>query len=365
MREWLRRFHEREIRPLVEGTSTPLAFVLLLSTALLINKRYLGDPAFGGDPTQRWRSLAAWLFATIVFLLVRRLVTQRTLSEVLAVVCGIGALAYSISTEVDGVTLQTTFETQRFVMLSLAWVPVAIAGVVAADPHRRPTAGLLLSVFGLLVVLAVIHGGKVTEPLLHQFHYDKLNWCFLTFGWLFIAGQAFSYAVLGGTLRQHGAGLGRWKFWVPWTLLFLAFMVTVIVCYAGRQESFIRYYPMFKRDWMDYDPARDGWLFFALYEFGYGLYFLAWEFFFRGWMLFRLEREVGANAVWIQVVPFVIMHVGKPGIELHSALLGGLVLGWLAWRSRSFWPCFWIHWGIAATMDITAMLTGLRGLGHG
>jgi membrane protease YdiL (CAAX protease family) len=73
-------------------------------------------------------------------------------------------------------------------------------------------------------------------------------------------------------------------------------------------------------------------------------------------MLFRLGRVWGPTAILIQTVPFVLMHIGKPGVEIHSSLLAGVVLGWLAWRSRSFWPCFLLHWGAAATMDVVAML---------
>ena len=38
-------------------------------------------------------------------------------------------------------------------------------------------------------------------------------------------------------------------------------------------------------------------------------------------------------------MPFVFGHLGKPELELFSTLGGGLVYGWLAWRTRS------IVWG--------------------
>ena len=42
----------------------------------------------------------------------------------------------------------------------------------------------------------------------------------------------------------------------------------------------------------------------------------------------------------------------------------GVVLGWLAWRGRSFWPCFLLHAGVAVTMDVTALVNGLRFAGR-
>jgi membrane protease YdiL (CAAX protease family) len=116
---------------------------------------------------------------------------------------------------------------------------------------------------------------------------------------------------------------------------------------------------MFREDWLFYDPRRDGWGFLAAYELGFGLYFFAWEWFFRGWLLGRLAASYGAGAIALQTVPFVLMHIGKPGPELHSSVIAGLVLGWLAWRGRSVWPCFLVHWGAALTMDLTALYHSL------
>ena len=59
------------------------------------------------------------------------------------------------------------------------------------------------------------------------------------------------------------------------------------------------------------------------------------EFFFRGFLLFALLRAVGPVAVVLATLPFAFSHLGKPEVETLSTLLGGLLYGWLDWRTRS------------------------------
>jgi uncharacterized protein len=61
----------------------------------------------------------------------------------------------------------------------------------------------------------------------------------------------------------------------------------------------------------------------------------AWEFFLRGWLLFGYGRRFGVNAIWMQMVPFALYHIGKPGAEALSTIFTGVLFGWIAWRSRS------------------------------
>ena len=63
------------------------------------------------------------------------------------------------------------------------------------------------------------------------------------------------------------------------------------------------------------------------------------EFLFRGFLTFTLLRAIGPVGVVVATMPFVYVHLGKPELELYSTLAGGLIYGWLAWRTRS------ILWG--------------------
>jgi membrane protease YdiL (CAAX protease family) len=59
------------------------------------------------------------------------------------------------------------------------------------------------------------------------------------------------------------------------------------------------------------------------------------EFLLRGFLMFTLWRRIGPLALVVQLVPFVMTHVGKPEIELWSTFIGGSVFAWLDWRTGS------------------------------
>ncbi len=98
-------------------------------------------------------------------------------------------------------------------------------------------------------------------------------------------------------------------------------------------------------------------LYFELYT---GYYMFCWEFFFRGFLLFGLQKSILKTwgAVIVQALVFMLLHwsldpsASKPMAEVLSALPGGIVLGILALRTRSFVYGFLAHWAISVTLDI-------------
>lgn len=81
---------------------------------------------------------------------------------------------------------------------------------------------------------------------------------------------------------------------------------------------------------------------------------LGWEFIFRGWLLFGYARRFGAEALWLQAVPFALAHIGKPEIETLSTIFGGFAFGWVAYRTRSFLYPFLIHWFVSTFTILVA-----------
>ncbi len=110
---------------------------------------------------------------------------------------------------------------------------------------------------------------------------------------------------------------------------------------AGR--AFYTVYP--------YNPAAGvSWTALILHTVSYFcLYYLAWEFMFRGFLLRGLAPTVGfSTAVWIQVVISTALHFGHPASETFGCIAGGLLWGFLALRTRSIFA----GWGQHALLGI-------------
>jgi membrane protease YdiL (CAAX protease family) len=79
------------------------------------------------------------------------------------------------------------------------------------------------------------------------------------------------------------------------------------------------------------------------YIFEISVYLLAWEFLFRGFLLFGLKEKLKELSILVQMIPFALLHFGKPEIETISSILGGIYLGYVVYRGNSYWPAFIIH----------------------
>ena len=138
--------------------------------------------------------------------------------------------------------------------------------------------------------------------------------------------------------REYGFTLGNWKLGLTYTLIGIALMAPVIYFLGYNNESMKEYYERFVTGlpWTTF------------------LDLLGWEFFFRGWILFAYVRKFGHEALWLQSVPFALAHIGKPEVETLSTIFGGFAFGWVAWRTKSFFYPFLIHWFIATFIILVA-----------
>jgi membrane protease YdiL (CAAX protease family) len=82
---------------------------------------------------------------------------------------------------------------------------------------------------------------------------------------------------------------------------------------------------------------------FLSYVFENCIYLLGWEYIFRGFLLFGLKEKFREGSILVQMVPFVLLHFGKPELETLSTIVTGIYFGYVAYRGNSFWPAFIIH----------------------
>ena len=142
--------------------------------------------------------------------------------------------------------------------------------------------------------------------------------------------------------RDYGLRLGDWRLGLVVTAVGVA-VLAVVIWIVGRWPDFHSYYSQ--------DIAgRPTWR--LIVDTGIDLF--AWEFFFRGWLLSAFGRRYGTDAIWLQMIPFALMHVWKPEIEQLSTVIGGAFFGILAWKTKSFAWGFLLHWFMMAWVLVVA-----------
>jgi len=143
---------------------------------------------------------------------------------------------------------------------------------------------------------------------------------------------------------DFGLRLGNYKLWLPYVLIFLAIAIPILY-FSSDMSSVQGYY----RSGRNFDLIK--------YALQMGVYMLGWEFLFRGFMLFGLKEKFKEGSIIIQMIPFVLLHFGKPEIETISTIFTGLLWGYICYRGKSFWPAYIMH--IVVNISNKAFVLGL------
>ena len=141
-------------------------------------------------------------------------------------------------------------------------------------------------------------------------------------------------------IADYGFRVGDWRLGLKYTLILCA-AASPLLYLVTQLPSMQGYYQQ---------PSPDPWAILI----NNAVYYLGWEFLFRGFMLFGLLEVIGPSAVLLQAVPFTLMHLGKPEIEILSCIFGGTLFGWVAWRTRSFFYPFLIHLFVSTLVILVA-----------
>jgi membrane protease YdiL (CAAX protease family) len=135
---------------------------------------------------------------------------------------------------------------------------------------------------------------------------------------------------------RYGLRLGEWRLGAALAIGGCAVMTPVVLWFGAQPDSQIYYSP----SWSSLPDVLATNL----------LDLVSAEFLFRGFLMFTLVRAIGPIGVLVATVPFALTHLTKPELELLSTLVGGMLYGWLAWRTRS------IAWGALAHTYILTLL---------
>ena len=148
-------------------------------------------------------------------------------------------------------------------------------------------------------------------------------------------------AVFRDRPSRYGIAVGDWRAGIALVAVGCALMTPIVLWFAALPDGVAYYAP-------SAEPLPALLLTNALD-------LSASEFLFRGFLTFTLVRAIGPVGVLVATMPFIYGHIGKPELELFSTLAGGLVYGWLAWRTRS------ILWGTIGHVYILTLVITAAG----
>ncbi len=143
-------------------------------------------------------------------------------------------------------------------------------------------------------------------------------------------------------LKNLGFQPGNFKLGL--ILILISIPILVIAAYISTNDPNLKkYYPFSKNACRNLKT-------FVLYEISYLLmYYIAWEFTFRGFFLFSIAELMGNSqsgiliAILIQAIISTVYHLGHPDLEILSTLFGGIIFGIVAYATKSILYTIFIH----------------------
>ena len=170
------------------------------------------------------------------------------------------------------------------------------------------------------------------------------------FGLMFVIPVLLVKFIFKERLSDYGLSLGKYKLGLKWLLALP--IIAIVLFFAVKSPDISSEYPLAKSI-----IANRGLIF--SYELAYLLlYYIAWEFFFRGFLIFGLAPKFGAvNAILIQTISSCLIHIGKPVGEIIGSIIVGVLFGLIAFKTKSIWYLVILHAAIGILTDLFVVFT--------
>ncbi|MGI8978575.1 MAG: CPBP family intramembrane glutamic endopeptidase [Pirellulaceae bacterium] len=151
-------------------------------------------------------------------------------------------------------------------------------------------------------------------------------------------------------LTQFGLKMRGWhQNWLVYVAFYLLLFPAVVL--ASQWQSFQSKYPFYRVLNGEFPGPR-----FYVWELLYAVQFVSLEFFFRGYMIQAGRKRLGPYVIFVMTVPYCMIHFGKPIQETLGAIVAGILLGFMALKTRSIWLGAALHIAVAWTMDALALM---------
>lgn len=177
----------------------------------------------------------------------------------------------------------------------------------------------------------------------------------MSFVLFFIVGILFTKLILKKSPLQMGLGTGNKKLGA--ILVLIALPICALCGLSCVLDSgMVNTYPLVDLN------VYGKWYFVLGYFVSYLLYYIGWEYLFRGLLLNASKQKLGiVGAILLTTIISALIHTsiagfGKPMIETLSALPAGLIFGYIAHKTKSIYPTILIHFFVGFFTDMFIFL---------
>ncbi len=217
---------------------------------------------------------------------------------------------------------------------------------------------LAISITAALLLILNLHFDKIVSSTdfiksmwgpfdgkLHSFYYS-VSWVSNCLLFYLVIPLVLIFTVFRKKPTTFGLGFGNLnKYLLPITIC-IAVMLPILFIAAGT-PAFQNTYPMMRVPIFKY---------IIIWEFLYLLQFIAVEVLFRGFLLQPFCERFGAAGILFHLAPYCLIHLYKPLPEAIGSIFAGLLLGYIAYKSKSIWGGVIIHGSVAILMDIFSLM---------
>lgn len=145
-------------------------------------------------------------------------------------------------------------------------------------------------------------------------------------------------------LADYGVCLGDWRRGIRMFLCFGPFFLFGSWM-AAHMPAYQAMYPI-----GGIRPVSAG--MFAFHALTYFVFYMSWEFHFRGFLQFGLKQPMGTmNALLVQVIVSCLVHLGKPPGETFGSIFAAVLWGIFALRTRSLLTGLLMHAMLGIVLD--------------
>lgn len=170
----------------------------------------------------------------------------------------------------------------------------------------------------------------------------------------FLVGLLYVKLIMKKSIKDGGMGIGNWKLGLIFAGI-ATLIVPLLALSTTIDNGMTSTYPLI-------DFSIYNWWQIVIYFISYLLYYIGWEFLFRGIALKFTEEKIGiVGAILLTTMISALIHTsiggfGKPMIETLSAIPAGLIFGYITHKTNSIYYSLYAHMLIGFLTDIFIFL---------